>query len=78
MKIPVLSGFRASFSAGDMLAKFGGRLAEDAFEHAIELGERLKADVVGDFADSSVGIQKLGPCVLKPDARNVVGEFQSR
>ena len=77
MKIPVLSGFRPSFSAGDMPTKFGGRLAEDALEHAIELGERLKADVVGYFADSSVRIQELGPCVLQPDARDVVGKFQS-
>ena len=32
-------------------AEFGGRLAENAFEHAIELGQRLEPDVVSDLAD---------------------------
>ena len=42
----------------------------------IELGERLKADIIGHFADPSVRIQKLRSCVLQPDTRDVVSKFQ--
>ena len=40
-------------------AEFRRRLTEDAFEHAIELGERLEADVVGHFADAPARIQEF-------------------
>jgi hypothetical protein len=34
-------------------AEFSRRLAEDAFEHAIELRKRLETYVVGDFANAA-------------------------
>ena len=43
-----------------MRSEFSGGLAEDAFEHAIELGERLEPDVVSCFADTAARIQELG------------------
>ena len=60
-----------------MLAKFGWRLAKDAFEHAVELRERLKTDIVGDLADSAARIQKLRLCVLQPHPRDVIGKFET-
>ena len=47
----------ALIARAEVLAKFGWRLAEDAFEHAVELGERLKTHVVGDLADPTARIQ---------------------
>jgi hypothetical protein len=60
-----------------VLAKFGRRLAKDALEHAIELGERLETDIVGNFTNPPVGVQELGPRIFQPDMRNVVGEFET-
>ena len=60
-----------------MGTKFGGRLSEHAFEAAIELGERLEADIVCDFADAAARIEKLCPRFLQTDPRDVVGEFQA-
>ena len=40
-------------------AKFGWRLAENAFEHPVELRERLKTDIVSHFTDAAVRIQQL-------------------
>lgn len=60
-----------------MRAKFSGRLTEHAFEHAVELRERLESYVVSDFADATVWIQKLRARVLETHARDVIGEFQA-
>src|SRR2546430_301162 len=59
-------------------AELGGRLPEDAFEHAIKLSERLEADVVSDFADAAAWIQELSLCIFQPNPRDVVGELQAR
>src|SRR5947207_14084509 len=60
-----------------MGAEIARRLSEYAFEHSIELGERLKPDIVSNFADSPIRIQKLCPRILKPNACDVIGKFQS-
>ena len=60
-----------------MGAEFGGGLAEDALEHAIELRERLEPDVVGDLADAAARIQELGLGVLQSDPGDVVGELKA-
>ncbi len=54
----------------EVLTKFGWRLAEDTFEHAVELRERLKTYVVADLADSMAWIQQLRLCVLQPHPRD--------
>ncbi len=59
-----------------MGAEFSGGLAEDAFEHAVELGERLKPDVVRDFADAAAWIQKLGLGVFQADPGDVIGKLK--
>ena len=38
---------------------------KDALKRAIELRERLEADIVSDFADPPIGIQQLSPRVLQ-------------
>jgi hypothetical protein len=60
-----------------MSAEVARRFPKYTLEHAIELGQRLKANIVGDFADSAVRIQKLCSGVLQPDTRHVVRKFQS-
>ena len=55
-----------------MVAKLARRLAEHAFERAIELRERLKSNVIRHFADAPIRIQQLRACVFKPDPRNVI------
>ena len=67
----------ALIARAEVLAKFGWRLAEDAFEHAVELRERLKTDVVGDLADSAARIQELRFCVLQPHPRDIIGKFET-
>jgi hypothetical protein len=51
----VLSGF-GMLATGKVFAKLGGRLAENALEHTIELSERLKPDIVGDFTNPTIWI----------------------
>ena len=58
-----------------MSPEFSRRLAEDALERAIELGERLEPDVVSNFADAPARIQELGLGVFEADPRNVIGEL---
>ena len=48
-------------------AKLTRRLAEDAFESAIELGERLKAGVIGYLADADIGIEQPGARTFHAD-----------
>src|SRR5438128_9370918 len=59
-----------------MRAKFRGRSPEDALEIAVELGERLEADIVGDVADAQVRIEKSDPGIFQANTRDVVAEFQ--
>jgi hypothetical protein len=40
--------------ACQFLAIIGGRVTQDAFEHAVEMRQRLKTHLIGDFADPSV------------------------
>ena len=61
---PILLGFAIAIlcSVGapllrvEMSAKFCRRLTKDALKHSIELRERLKSDVVRDFANAPVRI----------------------
>src|SRR2546423_9242060 len=62
----------------EIRAELSRRLAEDAYEHPIELGQRLEPDVVSDFANAPAWIQQLGLRIFEADPRNVVGKFQSR
>jgi hypothetical protein len=39
-------------------AVFRWRLAQDLFEHAIEVGKRLESDFKRDFTDAQVGIKQ--------------------
>ena len=55
--------------------KLAGRLTENAFECAIELRERLKADVVCDFADAEIRVQQPVARVFQAHTRNVIGEL---
>src|SRR4051812_19376750 len=41
----------------EMGAKFRRRLTENAFEHPVELGERLESNVVCDLADPATRVQ---------------------
>jgi hypothetical protein len=50
-------------------------LSKDSFECAIELRERLKPHVVGDFADAQIRIQQPVAGVFQAHARDVFGEF---
>ena len=59
-------------------AELRGGLAEGAFEHPIELGERLETDVVGDFADAPARIHELGFGVFQSDAGDIIGKRQAR
>ena len=53
-------------------------MTKDALEGAIELRERLKANVVRDFADALIRIQQLRAGVFESDARDVIGELLIR
>ena len=59
-------------------AKFGRRLAENAFEHPVELRQRLKTDIVSDFTDATIRIQELCAGILQSHASDVGGEFYPR
>ena len=50
-------------------------MAKNAFECSIELGERLKADVIGDFADTEIWVQEPVSRVFEADTRYVIGEL---
>jgi hypothetical protein len=39
-------------------AELRGRLAGNFSENAIEMGKRLEADIVGDFADATISIEQ--------------------
>src|SRR5437660_5272246 len=60
-----------------MRAEIARRLAEHAFERAIELSERLKPNVVCDLANAQVGIEQAGPRIFHAYTRDVIGELQA-
>src|SRR5438477_7949862 len=65
---------------GQMPSKFGGGLADDSLEYAVEMCERLKSDFVGNFADPKVRVQQEVPGSLNAHPRKVFrkvypGEF---
>ena len=49
-----------------------GGLAEDFFEDAVEMGQRLKTDLKGDFADAQVGVEQEVFRLLDPHPGQVV------
>jgi len=55
--------------------ELSGRLTKNAFECAIELRERLKPDVVRDFANAQIRVQQPIARILQADARYVIGEL---
>ena len=55
--------------------EFGGRLTKNSFERAIELRERLKADVVCNFADAKIRVQQPVARIFQAHTRNVVGKL---
>jgi len=73
----LLLGRSRPFSRAQLGAELARRLSKDAPKRAIELGERLKPDVVGHLADASVGIEQLRPRALRAKARNIVGKGQA-
>lgn len=71
------SGMSGDFSrlSVQSLAEVSGRLPEHALEETIKLRERLKPDIVRDFADAFIWIQQLRLRILEPDTCDVIGEF---
>ncbi len=59
-----------------MSAEVARRFPEHTLKRAIELGERLEADVIGDFADAQVRIEKSDPGIFQANTREVFGELQ--
>lgn len=50
------------------------RLADDLPEDAIEMRERLKANVVGHFAHAAVAIEQQRLRFLNPNSRKIIGK----
>lgn len=53
------------------------RLPVNAPKSAVELGEGLKPDVVGNFADPTVWVEQLATRFLRPHPREMIGESQA-
>src|SRR5439155_25876279 len=51
--------------------------ADDLPKNAIEMCERLKADIVRDFADTAIGIEKQRLGFFDSNAGEVIGEFEA-
>src|SRR5215470_962456 len=49
-------GSTCALAGRNLRAEFAGRLAKDPFESAIELRQRLKPNVVGDFANAKIRV----------------------
>jgi hypothetical protein len=59
---------RPALSPGIQLtAVFCGRLTNNSFKDAIKVGERLKADVIGNLADPQIGIEQEVPGFFDPN-----------
>ena len=58
----------ARSARAQLLPVFGGRLAEDSFEHAVEMRQGLEADFKRDFADAQIGIEQQVFGLLDPHA----------
>src|SRR6266545_724533 len=72
-----LGGFPCALARRDSRAELTGRLTKDTFESAVELRERLKSDVVGDFTDAQVRVEKPGPGIFQAHTGYVIGELQA-
>jgi len=68
-------GFTLMLAGGNPRPEFGGRLTKNSFERAIELRERLKADVVCNLADAEIRIQQPVSRVFQAHTRDVIGEL---
>lgn len=55
----------------------GGRLVGDAAETAVEVRERLEADIVGHFSDAGCGLHELALSLLDTSTIHEVGESQA-
>jgi hypothetical protein len=58
-------------------AVFGGGLAEDFLENAVEVGQGLESNFEGDFADAQIRIQEQVLGILDANARQVIGEIDA-
>src|ERR1039458_8621354 len=58
-------------------AIFGRRLAEDFFEYAVEMRERLEADFKGDFTHAQIRVEQKIFGFFNPHARDVIGEIDA-
>ena len=65
----VLDNTFAPALAGGVFAKLARRLAEDPFEHAIKLRERLRIDFVSNFADAAIRIGEFYARLFRSRAR---------
>ena len=70
-----LSGFAGALARRKMRAKIARRLAEHPFKGAIELGERLKSNVVGNLADAQIGVEQAGTRIFDAHTRDIIGEL---
>ena len=61
-----------------MRAEIARRFTKDAFERAVELRQRLKADVICDFADAEIRVQQSIASIFETHTRDVIGKLQSR
>lgn len=52
-----LSSPRGMAATLDAVAELGWGLTEYPLKHAIELGQRLKANFIGHFADATIWVQ---------------------
>ena len=55
-----------------------GRFARKAFEHAIELGERLKSRRERDFADAHMTVLQEVTGSFEPSARDILDKIYAR
>jgi len=56
------------------LAIAARRSADNLLENTIEMRERLKADIVGDFADTAIAIKEQRLRFLDPNPCKIIGE----
>ena len=64
-------------AGGELVAVVGGGKAGDVFEGAVEMGQGLKADFIGDLADAVAKVEEEGLRPFDADAHDVVGEVDA-
>src|SRR5687767_9156270 len=55
-----------------------GSFSNDFLENPVEMRQRLKADLVSDFADAKIGIQQQVPSAIDPHPADIFGEIDFR